>query len=276
MSWTSTKTFVAGAVLTASDMNTYVSANDDALRTGAIALASQAAGDVLYASGASQLARLAITANAVLRANAGGTAPEWTLILDEDAMGSDSATDLATQQSIKAYASAAGNLSSGTVAKARLPTVLDAIEIQSAGGAPLISYRQSAGAGDTIISGTSDNVSTDTQHFRVLGDGDCENTNNSYGAISDERLKQDIEDHEPVMSALSRVKVRRFRFIDGGDDGPLRRGVIAQEMLGVYPDMVREPDKDGMMGVRYSQLVPVLVKAAQELQEQIDELRGDK
>jgi len=43
------------------------------------------------------------TANQFLSINAGGTAYEWKSILDEDNFASDSATDLATQQSIKAY-----------------------------------------------------------------------------------------------------------------------------------------------------------------------------
>jgi len=59
MAWTAPNLWVAGAVLTAAQMNTYVSDNDSALRAGGLAIASQAANDFIYASSASQLARLA-------------------------------------------------------------------------------------------------------------------------------------------------------------------------------------------------------------------------
>lgn len=62
MAWTTPRTWVAGEVVTAALMNTHLRDNLDALRTGGIALASQAAQDFIYASSATQLARLAAAA----------------------------------------------------------------------------------------------------------------------------------------------------------------------------------------------------------------------
>jgi hypothetical protein len=59
MAWTSVKTWAAGEVVTAAMMNTYVSANDEALRAGGLAIASQASGDYIKASSATQLSRIA-------------------------------------------------------------------------------------------------------------------------------------------------------------------------------------------------------------------------
>ena len=74
MAWTAPRTWVAGAVVTAAHLNQDLRDNLLALRGGEIALASQAAHDLLYAASATQLARLA-TGQGVLRA-AGG-APSW-------------------------------------------------------------------------------------------------------------------------------------------------------------------------------------------------------
>ena len=76
MAWTAPKTFVAGTVLTAAEMNTYVSDNDTALRAGGIAIASQAANDFIYASSASQLARLAASSGRIPRY----TGSAWAMV----------------------------------------------------------------------------------------------------------------------------------------------------------------------------------------------------
>lgn len=67
-----------GFVVTAERWNQEAVDNPIALRTGAVAIASQAANDLIYASSASQLARLAAgTAGKVLQTNGAGSAPTW-------------------------------------------------------------------------------------------------------------------------------------------------------------------------------------------------------
>jgi hypothetical protein len=70
MGWSSPKSWVTGYKVLASDMNTFVSDNDAALRAGGVAIASQAAGDVVYASSATQLARLGADAGKFLKSGA--------------------------------------------------------------------------------------------------------------------------------------------------------------------------------------------------------------
>jgi hypothetical protein len=48
-------------------------------------------------------------------------------------------------------------------------------------------------------------------------------------------------------------------------------GFIAQEIQEVFPDMVTRRD-DGVLGIRYTELIPVLVQAIKEQQEEIDAL----
>lgn len=50
-------------------------------------------------------------------------------------------------------------------------------------------------------------------------------------------------------------------------------GLIAQELQILFPNLVEE-DQDGYLAVNYVELVPVLVQAIQELQEEVDELKG--
>lgn len=50
-------------------------------------------------------------------------------------------------------------------------------------------------------------------------------------------------------------------------------GLIAQELQELYPDLVHE-GQDGYLGINYIELVPVLIRAIQELKQQVDELQG--
>ena len=144
--------------------------------------------------------------------------------------------------------------------------------------------------------------SSDTTTFFVLGTGDVQNTNNSYGAISDIKLKENVEDATPKLDDLMKVKVRNYNLI--GDDKK-QIGVIAQELEEVFPAMIDESedfeevevpqvDEEGneilneegevvtenkrvskgttTKSVKYSVFVPMLIKAMQEQQEQIKSL----
>ena len=93
----------------------------------------------------------------------------------------------------------------------------------------------------------------------------------AYNTSSDERLKQNIADAPSAISDVSNIKVRSF---DWKADGSHQKyGMIAQELLTVAPHAVHQPvDPDDMMGVDYSKLVPMLIKAVQELSARVDEL----
>jgi hypothetical protein len=73
------------------------------------------------------------------------------------------------------------------------------------------------------------------QTYRVMDGGNVQNTSNSYGAISDERIKQDIEDASSQWDDIKALKVRKFRLkklvnVDGADNAPYFLGVVAQEL----------------------------------------------
>jgi len=108
--------------------------------------------------------------------------------------------------------------------------------------------------------------------FRVKGDGDAENTNNSYGAISDERLKENIADATPKLEKLKQVQIKTYNLKEYPDRKQI--GVIAQELESVFPSLVTDND-DGYKTVKYSVFVPMLIKAMQEQQEQIEALQSE-
>jgi hypothetical protein len=112
--------------------------------------------------------------------------------------------------------------------------------------------------------------------FRVADSGNVTNTNNSYGAISDVKLKENIVDASPKLADLMQVKVRNYNLIG---DTTKQLGVVAQELETVFPAMVDEsPDRDGdgndlgttTKQVKYSVFVPMLIKALQELKTEFD------
>lgn len=70
-----------GDLIAATDWNQNTVDNPIAIRTGGIAIASQAANDIIYASSSTQLARLAAgTAGQVLTTNGAGSAPTWSSV----------------------------------------------------------------------------------------------------------------------------------------------------------------------------------------------------
>ena len=77
MAYTEPSTVATGDLATADIQNTQIVASIIALHAGEMSVASQAAGDLLYASSSTQLARVAIgAANTVLLSN--GSAPTWS------------------------------------------------------------------------------------------------------------------------------------------------------------------------------------------------------
>lgn len=50
-------------------------------------------------------------------------------------------------------------------------------------------------------------------------------------------------------------------------------GLSAQELQAIYPNLVKE-GQDGYLGVNYVELVPILIRAIQELKEELDAVKG--
>jgi hypothetical protein len=133
-------------------------------------------------------------------------------------------------------------------------------------------------SGSALYSGLD---TSNSSVFIVQGSGNVQNANNSYGAISDVKLKENIVDASPKLANLMQVKVRNYNLIG---ETTKQIGVVAQELETIFPAMVEEtPDKDAegnslgttTKSVKYSIFVPMLIKAIQEQQTLITQLQTD-
>ncbi len=95
----------------------------------------------------------------------------------------------------------------------------------------------------------------------------------SWTANSDLRLK-DI--NGTIDNALDKIMtLRPVNFSWKSDETKKEMlGLIAQDVEKVFPQLIDE-NRDGYMGVRYQELVPVLIAAIQEQQAQIEALQAD-
>jgi hypothetical protein len=112
-----------------------------------------------------------------------------------------------------------------------------------------------------------------TASIIIYSNGDIKNANNSYGAISDAKLKENIFDATPKLDDLMKVKIRQFNLVSDKTKNK-QIGVIAQELEEVFAGMVdtsNDKDVDGndlgttTKSVKYSVFVPILIKSLQEL-----------
>jgi hypothetical protein len=93
----------------------------------------------------------------------------------------------------------------------------------------------------------------------------------SYNTTSDYRLKQDFKDYKGL-DLVSAIKTYDYQW---KSDNSRMYGVIAHELQEIIPYAVNgEKDAKEMQGVDYSKIVPVLIKAIQEQQAQIEELKA--
>jgi len=133
------------------------------------------------------------------------------------------------------------------------------------------------GLGITYSSGGNAHVpiifnSGGTNLFYVEGSGNVRNANNSYGAISDVSLKENIIDANSQWDDIKNIKVRNYNFKESsGHATHTQLGVIAQELETVCPKIV-DTGEDGNKTVSYSVLYMKAIKALQEAIAKIETL----
>jgi hypothetical protein len=132
------------------------------------------------------------------------------------------------------------------------------------GGNPLLLWNTASGsqAQVTFFTGTS---------YTAAGSITANGTTTSYNTTSDYRLKEDLKEIKGIEKLLA-IKVYDFKW----KREELRMdGVIAHELQEVLPyAVIGEKDGEKMQQVDYSKIVPVLVKAIQELSAEITILKN--
>ena len=91
---------------------------------------------------------------------------------------------------------------------------------------------------------------------------------------SDVKLKLEIETLDNTLDKLLSLRGVSFKW-KNSEQKSHQIGVIAQEIEKVFPEIV-EMGPDNMKGVNYSGLIPILIEAIKEQQQQIEELKGIK
>jgi hypothetical protein len=117
-----------------------------------------------------------------------------------------------------------------------------------------------------------------------------QNTNNSYGAFSDIKLKEQITDASSQWNDIKALTVRKYKMKEevsakGDSDNLWRLGLVAQEVetAGMNGLISESIDKDAEMNdlgtttksVKYSILYMKAVKALQEAMSRIETLEAD-
>ena len=102
----------------------------------------------------------------------------------------------------------------------------------------------------------------DAGHFAATG---------NINSASDARIKENVETLEGSLDKVKQLRGVEYDRIDS-EEKYHQFGVIAQEVEKIYPDMVSEGE-DGMKTMSYTQLIPVLIEAIKEQQQQIDDLK---
>jgi hypothetical protein len=103
-------------------------------------------------------------------------------------------------------------------------------------------------------------------------------TNTTISAISDARLKENVQDIDVGLGAILALKPRKFDWKAGkGKDIKGDRGFIAQEFETVFPNLIDEwkdeaPEGEAPYKSVRQDLIPVLVKAIQELTARVQTL----
>jgi hypothetical protein len=122
-------------------------------------------------------------------------------------------------------------------------------------------------------------ISAAANRFYVGMGGTVYATNTTITGISDQRVKENIIDLDEGLNAVMALKPRKFDWKEGkGKDIKGDRGFIAQEFETVFPDMIEEwkdtpPEGEEPYKAVNANLIPTLVKAIQEQQTIINELK---
>jgi hypothetical protein len=116
------------------------------------------------------------------------------------------------------------------------------------------------------------------------GDVLIHNNLNAYGEVtayysSDRRLKQSINYNWSGLDLIDRMKPANYHWnslamsLNSAKDNRLNYGMIADEMASVTPELIHKI-YEKYDGVDYIQVIPILVKAIQELREEVKQLKN--
>ena len=109
-------------------------------------------------------------------------------------------------------------------------------------------------------------------------------TATSWSSGSDERLKENITEIPSVLNKIKNYRCARFNFKgdDASDIENIKFGFIAQDWVSDFPEVISSStinaddptDTTEYYGMQYTETIPVLLKAIQELTARLEALEG--
>ncbi len=138
------------------------------------------------------------------------------------------------------------------------------------------------------VGSSNDSGIEPAERVRIVASGSNQTAGGSWTTLSDKRLKTDIKDIPYGLNDVMKIKPLKYIIHDpknfndipeGKPQGQGREeiGFIAQDLYKIIPDVVTKPKDETkeLWSLSYERMVPVLVKAIQEQQEEINKLKQE-
>jgi len=118
--------------------------------------------------------------------------------------------------------------------------------------------------------------------FMIYGDGDVVNKDNSYGSVSDIKLKTDIIDASSQWDDILALKIRKYKFKSDVEIETEEEDYVAIQQIGVIAQELEEAGMNGLVtevngtkSVKYSVLYMKAIGALQESMNRVQTLETD-
>lgn len=163
-------------------------------------------------------------------------------------------------------------------------------------------FNVTASTGDTVLSGTLTTASytsragvggATSNQFNINWNNPCAEIwidTSNLGCIaiaSDARVKTPLVSLTTGLAEVNQLRPGSFTFLTMNTgtmhlptSGEVHYGLLAQDVQKIIPDLVRNTGMitdltpDGMLQVKYEEMIPVLVKAIQDLSHEVDQLKA--
>lgn len=133
-----------------------------------------------------------------------------------------------------------------------------------------------AASTNSTITNTIYSTTAAATRFYVGMGGTIFATSTSITAISDASLKENVRDLDKGLESIKALKPRRYDWKNG--DGTDVMGFIAQEVEEVMPELVYDYQytaEETKKGLKMGDMLPSMVKAIQELAQQVEDLQAE-
>ena len=132
--------------------------------------------------------------------------------------------------------------------------------------------------GSNKIQLSIDRINFNSGNYYVLNESSTGvrliNGQTSWTTQSDENLKENITELDGVLSKIKDIRCVTYN-LKTQTASDKKIGFIAQDWQADFGEAVYEDPADEMLGMNYSETIPVLMKAIQEQQAQIESLQAE-